>query len=185
MTDQSALLGEGAFRYEALPQWEQLPDGVSLVDVPGVAIDRDDNVYLLTRDPNYPVLVFSPDGAFLRSFGQGTFSNRAPRHPLRPGWQPLLRRRRQPHDHPLVQGRRTARHDRRAQPPPPPPGAAAPSTAPPTPPCRHAAATSYITDGYGNSCVHVFSPQGRAPAHLGGGRYRSRTVHSPPQRGHR
>ena len=159
MTDQSALLGEGAFRYEALLQWEQLPDGVSLVDVPGVAIDRDDNVYLLTRDPNYPVLVFSPDGAFLRSFGQGTFSNRAHGILCAPdgslycaddGSHTITRWSRD--------GELLATIGRPNR--PAPAWGGRPFNRP-----THAAVSPrsgnvYITDGYGNSCVHVFSPQG-------------------------
>jgi len=155
----TAPLGEGAFRYEALPQWEQLPDGVTLVDVPGVAIDAHDNVYMLTRDPNYPVLVFSADGAFLHSFGQGSFTDRshgifcAPDGSLYCAddgthtitrWSPegeLLATLGEPYN-------------------PAPAWAGRPFNRP-----THAAVSPrsgnvYVTDGYGNSCVHVFSPQG-------------------------
>ena len=43
---------------------------MALADVPGVAVDTEDNVYLLTRDPANPLLVFDANGAFLRGFGQ-------------------------------------------------------------------------------------------------------------------
>ena len=71
------VLGEGAFKYEALDGWEQLPEGVRLVECPGVAIDSKDHVYVFTRNAEYPVQVFDRDGSWLRSFGQGTFSERA------------------------------------------------------------------------------------------------------------
>ena len=71
------VLGEGAFKYEAVDGWEQLPEGVRLVECPGVAIDSKDHVYVFTRNAEYPVQVFDRDGSWLRSFGQGTFSERA------------------------------------------------------------------------------------------------------------
>jgi sugar lactone lactonase YvrE len=49
---------------------------MSLCEVPGVAAGPD-AVYLLTRNPKNPVMVFDHDGAFLRTFGAGTFTDRA------------------------------------------------------------------------------------------------------------
>ena len=72
----SAIVGTGDFRYEALDQWEQLPDGVRLMETPGVAVDSEDRVYALTRNIDHPVMVFDRQGTFLRSFGQGVFSER-------------------------------------------------------------------------------------------------------------
>ena len=61
---------------EALAEWEQLPDGMTLHETPGVSVAADDTVYLLTRNTENPVIVLSPDGAFIRTFGAGTFTNR-------------------------------------------------------------------------------------------------------------
>lgn len=69
-------LGTGAFRYEALAAWERLPEGMTLVECAGVAVDGDDLVYLLTRQPANPVVVLDPDGGFVRSFGAGVFTDR-------------------------------------------------------------------------------------------------------------
>ena len=71
-----AIIGNGDFRYEALERWGDLPDGVRLVECPGVAVGAEDRVYVLTRNPDHPVMVFEPDGRFVRSFGQGVFSDR-------------------------------------------------------------------------------------------------------------
>ena len=68
------ILGEGDFRYEAMAEWESLPDGVRFIECPGVAVDSHDRVYVLTRNREYPLIVFTPGGDFLRSFGQGVFS---------------------------------------------------------------------------------------------------------------
>ncbi|MDI3341198.1 MAG: hypothetical protein QJR03_11785, partial [Sphaerobacter sp.] len=62
-------LGSEAFRYEALAEWEQLPATMRLIECPGVAVDADDRVYVLTRNPANPVLVFDAAGTLLRTFG--------------------------------------------------------------------------------------------------------------------
>jgi len=72
----SAILGGGSFRYEALDQWEKLPEGVRPIECPGVAVDSKDQVYVLTRNTEHPVMVIDRAGNFLRSFGQGIFSER-------------------------------------------------------------------------------------------------------------
>ena len=72
----SVILGGGDFKYEALDQWEAVPDGVRLVECPGVAVNSKDQVFVLTRNKGYPVMVFERDGAFVKSFGRGVFSER-------------------------------------------------------------------------------------------------------------
>ena len=72
----SKIMGGGDFIYEALDQWEQMPEGVRMIETPGVAVDSQDRVYALTRNRDHPVLVFDRDGNFLRSFGKGIFSDR-------------------------------------------------------------------------------------------------------------
>ena len=71
-----AIIESGAFRYESLQDWAQLPEGWSFIDASGVAVDSDDNVYVLNRG-THPVIVFDRNGAFLRSFGEGEFNQRA------------------------------------------------------------------------------------------------------------
>lgn len=61
---------------EALDQWEQLPEGMTLHETPGVAVAADDTVYLLTRNTENPVIVLTPEGEFIRTFGAGTFTGR-------------------------------------------------------------------------------------------------------------
>ena len=70
------VLGEGDFRYEVVEGWLQLPAGVNLVETPGVAVNSRDEVFLLTRNTSYPVMVFDQAGRFLRSFGEGVFEAR-------------------------------------------------------------------------------------------------------------
>lgn len=59
-------------RYRVEHGWPELPSGWSRGEVPGVAVDAADHVYLLVRaDP--PVRVYSPEGRPLASWGTGIF----------------------------------------------------------------------------------------------------------------
>ncbi len=73
----AVILGEGDFRYEALAEWEKLPDGMELLETPGVAVDSKDQVYAFTRNPDNPVVVLDADGNLVRTFGQGIFGKRS------------------------------------------------------------------------------------------------------------
>jgi len=61
-----------SLRFTLVPNWEQLPAGTTHLDCVGVDVDADDNVYLLTREVNQ-VLVYRRDGSFVRKFGEGMF----------------------------------------------------------------------------------------------------------------
>jgi hypothetical protein len=43
------VYGSGDFRYEYVEGWGTLPAGVTFHECPGVAVDAQDNVYVLTR----------------------------------------------------------------------------------------------------------------------------------------
>jgi DNA-binding beta-propeller fold protein YncE len=72
----SAIAVPQTAQYEALTDWAKVPAGVKVVEVPGIAVDSQNNVYVLTRG-DLPVLVFDEGGNFLRSFGEGVFTARA------------------------------------------------------------------------------------------------------------
>jgi len=71
-TRESATVGTGELRYEALARWETLPAGWSFVEVAGVATDSRDRVHVFNRG-EHPVIVFDRDGRFLASWGEGVF----------------------------------------------------------------------------------------------------------------
>ncbi len=156
----AVTLGSGQFVYEALDQWEKLPAEVTVRDAPGVAVAADDTVYLLTRTPEFPIIVLDPDGGFLRSFGAGTFSERAHGILIAPDGSILCA---DDGTHTITrwspQGELLATLGTREQPAPkwggepfnrPTHAAVSPSTG-----------NIYVSDGYGNSRVHKFSPDGR------------------------
>jgi sugar lactone lactonase YvrE len=58
--------------YEVVPGWAQIPAGWDLVEVPGLAIDSQDRIVAFTRgDPS--VVVFDRTGRVLDSWGTGQF----------------------------------------------------------------------------------------------------------------
>ena len=67
MTDQ--------VKYDVVQGWEQLPKGFEHRDVAGVAVDQEDRVYLICRGEQ-PVIVYDRQGNFIRTWGKGDFSPR-------------------------------------------------------------------------------------------------------------
>jgi sugar lactone lactonase YvrE len=62
-------------RYSPVVGWEQLPKGYRHRDVPDIAVDSRDRVFLITRgDPR--VIIYERDGTFVNSWGQGLFTER-------------------------------------------------------------------------------------------------------------
>ena len=49
-----------------------MPDGWEFRDVAGVAVDDNDNVYVFNRG-EHPMMIFDQGGNFLRSWGEGLF----------------------------------------------------------------------------------------------------------------
>lgn len=67
------VYGEGKFQYNFVENWHTLPDGIKLLECPGVVVDNEDRVFVLTRG-EHPIIVFDRDGNYIRSFGEGHFS---------------------------------------------------------------------------------------------------------------
>ena len=60
--------------FEPVVGFPNVPDGIELGQCSGVAVDRKGQIYLFHRnDP--PVICFDADGNFVRSWGDGMFSN--------------------------------------------------------------------------------------------------------------
>jgi hypothetical protein len=59
--------------YEADADWAKVPNGWSFREVAGVATDAQSRVYVFSRS-EHPMMVFSPDGEFLASWGEGVFT---------------------------------------------------------------------------------------------------------------
>jgi DNA-binding beta-propeller fold protein YncE len=67
------LVGQGSFMYAVDPSWEKLPDNLAHPDVTGVAVDSSNRVHVLHRGED-PVIVYESDGRFIRSWGGRIFA---------------------------------------------------------------------------------------------------------------
>lgn len=65
-------VGNNDFQYEADSEWQQLPDGWDLVEAVGMATDSQDRVYVFNRG-EHPLIVFDRDGSFITAWGEGEF----------------------------------------------------------------------------------------------------------------
>jgi NHL repeat len=72
----TAYFGSGGLRFELVDGWQRRPEGWPMEDIAAVCTDADDNVFLYGRG-EHPVSIYSPDGEFLSSWGEGQFSPRS------------------------------------------------------------------------------------------------------------
>ncbi|HYJ17598.1 MAG TPA: peptidyl-alpha-hydroxyglycine alpha-amidating lyase family protein, partial [Burkholderiales bacterium] len=153
----ATILGSGQFRYEVIEDWAKLPDGWLFKDVAAVAVDHKDRVYVFNRG-EHPMIVFDRDGNFLRSWGEGVF-NRA--HGLHIGPDESLYCT-DDGDHSVrkctLEGKVLLTIGIPGKPSPYMSGE-------PFHRCTHTALSPrgdiYVSDGYGNSRIHHYSPDGR------------------------
>ncbi|MEE2709462.1 MAG: peptidyl-alpha-hydroxyglycine alpha-amidating lyase family protein [Gemmatimonadota bacterium] len=66
-------VGADDFVYDEITHWGQAPDGWSLEEVAGVAVDSRDRLFVFSRSP-HPITIFDRDGQFLGSWGEGAFN---------------------------------------------------------------------------------------------------------------
>ena len=68
------IVGEGDFKFECQHGWGELPKQITWRNTHGVAIDQDGFVYIThqgdAKKPCDTVVVFDPEGTFVRSFGK-------------------------------------------------------------------------------------------------------------------
>lgn len=77
----AVMLGEGSYTYKNDMDWAKMPEGIGWREIAGVAIGADDRVYVFARG-DYPMLVFEADGTFVTTWGEGVFANP---HAITPG----------------------------------------------------------------------------------------------------
>ena len=159
-----AVMGSGDFRYRVDEGWGRLPPGWSFGEVAAVATDRRDRVYVFNRG-DHPMIVFDREGNFLSSWGEGLFARA---HGLHYGADDYL--------YCTDMGDHTVRKctpDGKVLLTIGVPGTAAPfMSGRPFCRCTHSALSPkgeiYVSDGYGNACVHKFAPDGRLMISWGG-----------------
>ena len=150
-------LGEQPFHYEVDEGWGALPEGWEYRDVAAVGVDSKDQVYVFSRG-EHPMIVFDREGNFLRSWGEDIFTRA---HGLHIGPDDMLYCT-DDGDHTL----RKCTPEGKVELTLGVPGAPAPyMSGEPFHRCTHTALSPeneiYISDGYGNACVHKYSPDGK------------------------
>src|SRR5450631_3866307 len=150
----NVTVGAGDYRYEAVENWAKLPPGWSFKEIGGV--DRADNLYVFNRG-EHPMIVFDRDGNFLRSWGEGMFPRA---HGLHMGPDDTVWLT-DDGDHSVKQ----CTLDGKLLMTIGIPGRPAPfMSGEPFHRCTHTALSPqgdiYVSDGYGNACVHKFAPNG-------------------------
>jgi hypothetical protein len=72
--ESGVIYQSGGFAYRLDTQWAKLPDHLKGAEVLSGCCDREGNVIVSTGDRRYPLMQFTPEGKFARSFGEGLFS---------------------------------------------------------------------------------------------------------------
>src|SRR6202049_1956932 len=151
------IVGSGKFKYRVNADWAKLPEGWSFKEVGGVGCDSRDNVYVFNRG-EHPMMVFDREGNFLRAWGEGLFPRAHGLH-MAPDNTVFLT---DDADHSVrqctLEGKVLLTLGT--------PGKPAPfMSGEPFHRCTHTALSPkgeiYVSDGYGNACVHKYTPDGK------------------------
>jgi DNA-binding beta-propeller fold protein YncE len=153
----TVTIGQGSYSYRVVEDWAKLPPGWSFKEVGAVAVDAKDQVYVFNRG-EHPMMVFDRDGNFLRAWGEGLFPRA---HGIHIGPDETLWLT-DDGDHTVrrctLEGKVLLELGI--------PGKPSPYMSnEPFHRCTHTALSPsgdlYVSDGYGNACVHKFSPDGK------------------------
>jgi hypothetical protein len=151
------ILGQAEHTYRVVENWAKLPDGWEFMDVGAVACDSKDRVYVFCRG-EHPMIVFDREGNFIKSWGEGVFKRA---HGLHIDKDDFLYAT-DDGDHSI----RKCTTDGKILLTLGVPGRPAPfMSGEPFHRCTHTALSPkgeiYVSDGYGNACVHKYSPDGK------------------------
>jgi hypothetical protein len=68
------IVGAGAFRYERVSTWPQMPKYWAFGFPSDAAVNSEGEIYVLTRNDEHPVTIWDGKGAFVSSWDEGTMS---------------------------------------------------------------------------------------------------------------
>lgn len=144
-------------KFEVVDNWAKLPPGWSFNEVTAVAVDDNDNVYVLSRS-DHPVTVFDRDGNFLRSWGEDIYKKPHGIHFGHDGHLYITDDGLHIAHKCTTEGRIILELGDRDSPQPYMSGR-------PFHRCTHTALSPngeiYVSDGYGNARIHKFDPNGK------------------------
>jgi hypothetical protein len=150
-------VGGGQYVFDVVEDWARLPQGWTFQEVSGVGVDQRDRVYVFSRG-KHPLIIFDREGNFVGSWGEGVFTRP---HAVTMGPDDTI--------YLTDDGDHTVRKctlDGKVLLTIGVPGTPAPlrSGQPFNRPTHVAIAQDgslFISDGYGNSRIHKFSPDGK------------------------
>lgn len=64
----------GRFSYTLDPDYGRLPAGFDYLMFPSGCCDKDDHLFLTTRNLEHPIIMLDADGTYVRDFGKGLFA---------------------------------------------------------------------------------------------------------------
>jgi len=150
-------LGQGKYQFTPETDWAKLPEEVVLGDVAGIAVDEHDRVYLFNRG-DHPIVVLDRSGNFLTSWGHGQFVNPHGAHIGADQCLYLTDNGSHTVQKFTLEGRLMMTIGEPGKP-------AEFMSGRPFCRCTHTALAPngdvYVSDGYGNACVHKFAPDGK------------------------
>jgi len=154
----AVVLGKGAISYEPVDGWAKLPPGWTFKECADVAVDSRDRVYVFSRG-EHPVTIFDREGKFLSSWGEGTFTiphgiTIAPDEAIYLADQGDHTIRRYTLEGKLLMTLGVPHK-------PPARWAGKPFNEPTHVAISKRTGHLYISDGYGNSRIHKYTPDGR------------------------
>lgn len=68
-----SVFSHNGFTYELIPEYGNFPEEFEFSMYSGGCCDKDDNLFMMCRDEEHPVVVLDAEGNFLKSFGKGLF----------------------------------------------------------------------------------------------------------------
>ena len=70
---KDTIIGSDKFKFKVIGNWEKLPAGFNWNETAGVIADNNDDIYVFNRG-NHPVIIFDRLGNFKSSWGEGLFT---------------------------------------------------------------------------------------------------------------
>ncbi len=70
-----AVVGSGDYEYERVDTWPKLPKYWALGAPSDGAVNSQGEIHILSRNSERPLTIWDPEGNFITSWGEGTFSN--------------------------------------------------------------------------------------------------------------
>ena len=157
MSDKPLRVSYGEYVFENVPGWAPLPDGWEWNHVVGVGVDSQDRVFAYNRS-DHPMIVLNKDGKILDTWGEDTikWAHHVEIGPDDSVWTT------DNHDHTVRKWTTDGKELMVIGTPdkPAPPQSGEPFNQP-TDVAFGLDGSIYVADGYGNSRVHHFTPQGK------------------------